>query len=97
LIVVFGSKKLAELYMTGTGIKLHPDVIRAFIRAVGQLIAASNEQDIRTLRGRDMHKLEGERAGQYAIRLNDRYRLVFTIEHGTEGTFLLVHELINYH
>jgi len=97
MIVKFSSKKLADLFRTGFGMKLHPDVIRAFIRATGQLIAAKNEQDIRTLRGRDMHKLEGVWSGRYAIRLNDRYRMVFTIEQGTEGTFLLIHEIIDYH
>ena len=44
-------------------------------------------------------KLKGKRAArdEYSVRLNDQWRLVFTIEQDLVGKFLRIIELVDYH
>ena len=44
-----------------------------------------------------MEKLQGDRDGQYSVRVNDQYRLIFTITQDDEGNYLLIIELVDYH
>ncbi len=51
--------------------------------------------DLRTPAGNDLHSLAVSREGQYAIRVNDKYRLCFTWNH-EDGSANNV-EIIDYH
>ena|SRR5437867_10952901 len=53
-----------------------PDSSRILIRRIAELAAASSLADLRNAPGR-CHALAGTRAGQYALRLSARTRLVF--------------------
>jgi proteic killer suppression protein len=44
-----------------------------------------------------MEKLSGVREGQYSIRLDKQYRLIFTIERDQDGNYLLIIDLVDYH
>src|SRR6266480_4032778 len=54
-------------------------VIKAARRKLIQMEAALDERDLRNLKGLFYKKLHGEREGQRQIRINDQYRIVFTI------------------
>ncbi len=41
------------------------------------LVAATRLDDLKSPPGNGLHSLSGDREGQYAIRLNDQYRLCF--------------------
>ncbi len=46
-------------------------------RKLVMLNAATQLQDLRSPPNNRLEKLTGDRAGQYSIRVNDRYRLTF--------------------
>ena len=46
-------------------------------RKLGYLLLANRLPDLQELPGNRLHGLEGRRAGQYAIRINDQYRVCF--------------------
>lgn len=93
----FTTDDLAILFNTGRGMNLHPSVVKAFIKVMRIIDAAQDERDLRAAKGRHMEKLSGTREGQYSVRLNDQYRLIFTIERDEEGNYLLIIELVDYH
>lgn len=94
---VFKNHELVNLYQTGVSLKYQYSVIKAFFRVMAIITSAKDERDIRVLKGKRMEKLRGDRDGQHAIRLNDQYRLIFSIERDKQGNYLLIIEIIDYH
>ncbi len=59
-------------------------VIKGARNKLLQLEAAADEKDLRELKGLKYKKLMGNREGQRSIRVNDQYRIVFTISDGSK-------------
>lgn len=96
---IFDSAELIELYERGYSakIRLPPDLIKAFFRVMLRIEAASNLPQLANNRGLRLEKLHGDRQGQYSVRLNDQFRLVFTIRRDDDGELLIVIEIVDYH
>ena len=79
--VEFEKKYLQELYETGkTTDKKHrfqPQVINGYLKCVRALQKATRMEDLFLIKSLDYHKLEGDKEGLSAIRVNDQYRLEF--------------------
>lgn len=52
-------------------------ITRRLQRVLAQLDAATSLEDLRTPRSYRLHKLAGDRAGQYSLSVNDQYRVCF--------------------
>lgn len=73
--------------------KLGPDVQRAANRKLLVLDAAEVLQDLRVPPGNRLERLQGTRAGQHSIRVNDQWRICFTwTDTGPTNV-----ELVDYH
>jgi proteic killer suppression protein len=53
--------------------------IKVTRRRLIQMEAALDERDLRNLKSLNYKKLQGDRPDRYQIRINDQYRIVFTI------------------
>src|SRR5438132_9772933 len=62
-------------------------------RRLAFLAAAQSLEDMRARHGLNLHPLERDRAGQYAIRINDQYRICFTWDTGDADDV----EITDYH
>ncbi len=93
----FRNDELVELFETGRSLTLQPAVVKAFFRVMALIAQARDERDVRAIKGRRMERLHGDRDGQYSIRLNDQFRLIFTIERDDDGNYLLIIEIVDYH
>ena len=63
---------------TKAAIQLLPTILHAKARIkLARLHAADALNDLATLPGSRLEKLVGDRAGQYSIRINGRYRICF--------------------
>jgi len=60
-------------------------VIQAARRRLVQLEAASDERDLRNLKSLNYKKLHGDKDGKHTVRVNDQYRILFTL-HEAEQT-----------
>ncbi|WP_331026070.1 type II toxin-antitoxin system RelE/ParE family toxin [Longimicrobium sp.] len=58
-----------------------------------RLQRANRLQDLRTPSGNRLEALQGNRFGQYSIRINDQYRVCFRWEEGGAGDV----EIVDYH
>lgn len=94
--VEFRSRRLRERYEQSTEAvrAWGPDVGRRYVLRVNALRAAERMQDLFNLRALDMHPLTGDRAGQFAIRLTGRMRLILTSDGERRVT---VEEVVDYH
>ena len=72
-------------------------VIKGARRKLLQLEAATDERDIRNLKGLMYKKLQGQREGQHSIRINDQYRIVFTMTEGERSVGIMVIEIGDTH
>ena len=62
-------------------------------RKLDQLNAVVFLNDLRVPPGNKLEALQGERAGQHSIRINDQYRLCFVwLEQGADSV-----EIVDYH
>lgn len=76
MIVSFRHKGLAELYNTGTSRRL-PAAQLPKLRNLLALIDAASAPDELNLPGLHLHKLQGDLAGHYSVRVTGNYRLTF--------------------
>lgn len=58
---------------------------------------ATDERDLRNHRGLRFEKLKGDRAGQYSIRINDQWRIVFKLTVKDQRRIFVIHEVVDYH
>ncbi|MDR6659722.1 proteic killer suppression protein [Tardiphaga robiniae] len=72
-------------------------VISAARRRLIQLDAARDERDLRNLKGMHYKKLSGDREGQRSVRINDQYRIVFTVEDAERPPVIRILEIDDIH
>jgi toxin HigB-1 len=79
--VSFRTRKLQRAYEeSDRAIRAYgPEVGRRYIQRINVIKAARSVEDLKVQRPLRCHELQGKRAGQWAINLTDRYRLIFTI------------------
>ena len=75
-----------EAYKLGLPI----NVIKMARRKLIQLVAVTDERDLRNLKGLHYKKLQGDREGQHSIRINDQYRIVFTLSETNPKTVRVI-------
>jgi toxin HigB-1 len=79
--VRFADKKLGALYDLGEGAEQYPpQVVKKFNQTIDTLKLLENEQKFYQFKGWHTEKLSGNRKGQYSIRMNKQYRLVYEIK-----------------
>lgn len=95
----FEKDELRRLYEDAgyTAPQFGPDLIKAFRKKVGLLVAAASELDLRSYRALHFEKLVGRRAGQHSIRLNHQWRLILRFESDPEGRVLIIIDIADYH
>ena len=93
--VSFRSRKLARCY-ADINLAIRewgPDVGRRYVRRVDLLRAARSIEDLWPQRALDLHPLRGDRAGQHALRITGRMRLIVTFS----DTGARIEEVVDYH
>jgi len=85
--------KDAQALMQGTRVPRFVPIERAALRKLAQLDAAAELAFLRVPPGNRLEALQGDRAGQYSIRINDQWRLCFVWNNGNASEV----EIIDYH
>ena len=82
MIKTFADKRTQELYVTGKARRLPPEIVIRAVRKLEQIDAATTLGDLSVPPSNRLHGLEGDRAGQYSISINDKWRICFTFDAG---------------
>ncbi len=93
MIRSFRDKEAAGLFEREPSRRLPPDVHKAAYRKLKMLDAATSLLDLRAPWGNRLEPLQGDREGQYSIRINDQWRICFRWEAGNAHDV----EIVDYH
>ena len=78
--VRFKDKRLDRLFHEASDGGYHPRIVDVFRRRVSQIGAAEDERAFYLSKGMHFEKLEGDRAHQHSMRLNEQFRLIVEFE-----------------
>ena len=83
MIVIFEHEYLRQLYEDGKckdkKHRYQPDIVNRYQKAVRFLITASSLEALWPIRSLNYEVLSGDKAGRSSIRVNDKYRIEFTV------------------
>jgi len=77
--------------------KLPFGVIKSCRDKLVVLEAAPDERTLRNWKSLRYEKLRGDRGGQRSIRINDQYRLIFTLDGSQSPPIINILEVSDYH
>ena len=72
-------------------------LLKAFRKRVQFIRAALDERVFYAMKSLHYEKLQGDRAGQRSMRLNDQWRLILRIEEDQAGKQVVVVSIVDYH
>lgn len=93
MIRSFADRDTAALWQHERVPGLDPRILRAALRKLVQVHAATSLQDLRVPPGNRLELLRGGRQGQHSIRVNDQWRICFRWKDGGAEDV----ELVDYH
>lgn len=73
------------------------EIDKAYRKRIQAIRAATDERDLRAVRGNHFEKLKGARAHQHSLRLNDKMRLIIEIAPGNPKNKIIVIGIEDYH
>ena len=75
MIKTFADRDTQGLFATGKSKRLPSDILRRARRKLEYIDLATRLDDLRVPRGNRLHQLRGDRKGQFAISINDQWRI----------------------
>ena len=75
MIMSFKDEETRKVFQRQWSTRLPMDIQKAAYRKLAMLHSASKLLDLESPPGNRLEKLRGERAGEYSIRINDRWRI----------------------
>jgi len=82
VIKTFADRRTQELYSRGTAKRVPPDILKRARRKLEYVDLAMTLDDLRVPPGNRLHALGGDRQGQFAICVNDQWRICFRFVDG---------------
>ena len=89
----FADRETEKIYHQTFSKKLPQNIQAVALRKLIMIDNAGRLEDLRVPPANHLEKLEGDRKGQYSIRINDQYRICFT----AEGNHFYDVEIVDYH
>lgn len=93
MIKTFKCKETEQIYNQQFSKKLPAAIQKIALRKLIMMDNATNIQDLKVPPSNHLEKLSGDRAGQYSIRINDQYRICFTMDNNDIHNV----EIVDYH
>jgi len=94
MIVSYRDKRTRD-FASGKHVKAFSGIERAARLKLDRLEAASAIADLAALPGNRFEALQGDREGQYSIRINDQWRVCFEWDRSVPGPTNV--EIVDYH
>ena len=94
MIKSFANKETEKVYTEIFSKKLPNDIQRVALRKLVMIDNAGCLEDLKVPPANHLELLHGDREGQYSIRINDQFRVCFTVE--DKNSFNQV-EIVDYH
>lgn len=82
MIKTFADRETEQLFITGKSKQLPADLAKRALRRLEYVALASELTDLKVPPSNRLHSLQGDRAGQYSISINDQWRICFRFVDG---------------
>ncbi|MDQ8156982.1 MAG: type II toxin-antitoxin system RelE/ParE family toxin [Gemmatimonadota bacterium] len=82
MIRSFADKRTEALFENGSARGIPPDLVRRAAKKLDAIDSASQLSELLKPAGNRLHALRGDREGQYAIAVNDQWRICFQFVDG---------------
>ncbi|MDR2268794.1 MAG: type II toxin-antitoxin system RelE/ParE family toxin [Rickettsiales bacterium] len=92
-IATFANSETETIFCGLRSKKLPFEIQKFTLRKLNMLNASESLQDLLVPLSNHFEKLSGDRKGKYSIRINDKYRICFSIKNGNYHDV----EIIDYH
>jgi toxin HigB-1 len=93
VIITFRDIETEKVFQRQKSRKLPQDIQQVALRKLRMINSSINLDDLRIPPANHLEKLTGNRAGQYSIRINDRWRICFDWQDGNAYQV----EIVDYH
>lgn len=93
MIKSFKDRETEKIYNQIFSRKLPQSIQRIALRKLIMIDNAGCLEDLEIPPANHLEPLQGDRAGQYSIRINDQYRICFTVD----GNDFFNVEIVDYH
>ena len=93
MIVTFAKDYLRELYETGKGDKKHrfqPSIVKRYIDRINTLKNHVSIEALYSMKSLNYEVLKGDKMGISSIRVNDQYRIEFTVSKEENETVVYI-------
>ena len=94
MILSFADKETEKIFEQKFSKKLPQSIQRIALRKLIMIDNAENVNDLRIPPANHLEQLSGDREGQYSIRINNQFRISFTV-HGQNNIKDV--EIVDYH
>lgn len=98
MVVTFEEEYLRQLYEKGEcrdkKHRYQPDIVRRYQKAIRFLLAASSIEALWPIRSLNYEVLTGDKAGRASIRVNDKYRVEFTVTENADEPMLTICNIV---
>ncbi len=94
MIKSFNDKETQKIYQQIFSKKLPHNIQRVALRKLIMIDNAGCLEDLKVPPANRLEALHGDREGQYSIRINDQYRICFSVEGRNEFYHV---EIVDYH
>ena len=82
MIKTFADRRTQDLFLSGKAKRFPTDVASRAARKLEYVDLARKLDDLKVPPGNHLHALKGDRKGQYAISINDQWRICFRFVDG---------------
>ncbi len=93
MIMSFADKETEKIFHQQFSRKLPHEIQRTALRKLMMIDAADRVEDLMVPPGNRLEALTRDRMGQYSIRINDQYRICFSVD----GAHFHDVEIVDYH
>ncbi|MCM1033395.1 MAG: type II toxin-antitoxin system RelE/ParE family toxin [Odoribacter sp.] len=98
MIVTYEEEYLRQLYEDGRckdkKHRYQPDIVRRYQKAIRFLITASSIKALWPIKSLNYEVLAGDKAGRSSVRVNDQYRIEFTVSQTDEEPILTICNIV---
>ncbi len=98
MIVTFDKEYLRELFESGRCTdkkhRFQPPIIKNYRKRIEQLQAAPRPETLYQFSYLRFEALKGDKAGLFSIRVNDQYRIEFSLNSDSENTLLTICSIV---
>ncbi len=98
MIVTFEKTYLRDLYENGKSSdkkhRFQPSIVKRYIDRINYLKKANSKEELYPIKSLHFEALHGDRNGLFSVKVNDQYRIEFSLLEDTEQPILTICNIV---